>query len=57
MLFASAVQQSKPVIQIHIPTIFRFFSHVGHYMVLSRVPCSTQYIYNGEYYSVIKTIQ
>ena len=32
------IQQSESVIHIHISTLFRFFSHIGHYRVLSRVP-------------------
>ena len=28
--------------QIHISTLFRFFSHIGHYRILSRVPCAIQ---------------
>ena len=27
---------------IHIPFFFKFFSHAGHYRVLSRVPCAMQ---------------
>ena len=26
----------------HITTVFRFFSHIGHYRVLSKVPCAVQ---------------
>ena len=39
------------------PLLFRFFSHIGHYRVLSRVPCAIKkmwYIYTMEYYSAIK---
>ena len=25
-----------------VPIFFRFFSHIGHYRVLSRVPCAIQ---------------
>ena len=35
----SGVQQSESV--IHIPTL-RFFSDIGHYRLLSRVPCAIQ---------------
>ena len=37
------------------PLFFRFFSHIGHYTVLSRVPCAIQkvliiyFIYNSVY--------
>ena len=34
----SGVQQNESVIHIHISIFKRFFSHVGHYRVLSRVP-------------------
>ena len=33
--------------QLHIyiyPLFFRFFSHIGHYRVLSRVPCAIQQV-------------
>ena len=33
-----AIEQSGSVIHIHISTLFRFFSHVGHYRVLRGVP-------------------
>ena len=36
----SGVQQSEPV--IHISFFFRLFSHIGHYRVLSSVPCAIQ---------------
>ena len=37
------VQQSESV--IHISTLFfRFFSHIDHYRVLSRVPCAIQQV-------------
>ena len=39
VVLVSAVQQSEPVIHTHISLSFRFFSHIGHYKVLSRVPC------------------
>ena len=40
----SSVQQSESVIHIHISLFFRFFSHIGHYRVLSRVPCAIQQV-------------
>ena len=55
----SAVQQSESVIRIHISTFFRFFSHIGHYRVLSRVPCVYSrsllviyFIYSSVYMSI-----
>ena len=38
------VQQSESVVYKHmyIFFFFRFFSHIGRYRVLSRVPCATQ---------------
>ena len=41
-LLVSAVQQIESVIHIRISTPFRFFSHIGHYSILSRVPCAIQ---------------
>ena len=37
----SGIQQSKSIMLI--ATLFRFFSHIGHYGVLSRVPCAIQW--------------
>ena len=42
VMLASAVWQNESVIHLHISTLFRFFSHISHYRVLSRVP--TQYV-------------
>ena len=42
VVLVSAVQQSESVIHITISTLFRFFPHIGHYRVLSRVPCAIQ---------------
>ena len=39
--------QQESVIHIHISTLFfflRFFSHIGYYRVLSRVPCAIQQV-------------
>ena len=44
MLLVSAVQQSESVIHYIYPLFFRFFSHIGHYRVLSRVPCAIQQV-------------
>ena len=41
VMLVSAIQQSELVIHIHIST-FRFFSHIGHYRVLSQVPCAIE---------------
>ena len=43
----SQVQVYRKVNQLYIyiyPLFFRFFSHIGHYSILSRVPCVTQYV-------------
>ena len=41
VVLVSAVQHSESAIHIHTTTVFfRFFSHIGHYGVLSRVPCA-----------------
>ena len=42
-VLVSAVQQSELGIQIIYPLCFRFFSHIGHQKVFSRVTCA---IYN-----------
>ena len=41
-VLVSAVQQSESIIHILYiyPLFFRFYSHIGHYRVLSRVPCA-----------------
>ena len=46
VVLVSGVQQSESVIHIHISTLFffRLFSHIGHYRVLSRVPCAIQQV-------------
>ena len=43
VVLVSGVQQSESVIHTHTSTL-RFFSHVGHYRVLHRVPCAIQQI-------------
>ena len=45
----SGVQQSESHIYIYPLFLlffffFRFFSHIGHYRVLSRVPCAIQQV-------------
>ena len=42
-MLVSGVQQVESVIHRHIYTL-RFVSHIGHYRVLSRVPCAIQYV-------------
>ena len=44
VVLVSAVEQSESIIHIHISILFlfRFFPHIGHYRVLSTVPCSIQ---------------
>ena len=32
---------------IHLSTLFRFFSHIGHHRLLSRVPCAIQWALIG----------
>ena len=41
VVLVSGVPQNKSVIYIHVYS-FRFFSLIGHYRVLNRVPCSMQ---------------
>ena len=33
VVLVSAVQQIQSIIHIHISTLFRFYSHIGHYIV------------------------
>ena len=40
VVLVSAVQQSESAKLYIYPRFFRFFSHIGHYRVLSRVPCA-----------------
>ena len=43
VVLVSAVEQSESIIHIHISTLFfAFFSHIGNYSILSRVPCAIQ---------------
>ena len=49
VLIVSAVEQSEAIIQVHIFTPFKVFPHIGHYRVLSWVPCSSV----GPYYLFI----
>ena len=43
VVLVSSVQQSESV--IHVTTLFlKFFAHIGHYRVLSRVPCAAQQV-------------
>ena len=42
VMLASAIWQNESVIHLHISTLFRFFSHISHCRVLSRVP--THYV-------------
>ena len=49
IVFISGVQQSDSVIHTYMCGyiyifFFSFFSHMGHYRVLSRVPCAIQYV-------------
>ena len=40
----SAAWQSESIIHIYIHSFFRFFSYIGHYRILSRVPCAEQQV-------------
>ena len=42
-VLVSGVQRGGSVIQIHIYLFFlRFFSLIGYYRIMSRVPCAVQ---------------
>ena len=52
----SGIQQNESV--IHISSCFQIFSHIGHYRVLSKVPCAIlryllviYFVYSGMYTS------
>ena len=36
-VLVSGIEQSELALHIHTSTLFKFFSHMGHYRVLSRV--------------------
>ena len=36
-MLVSGIEQSELALHIHTSTLFKFFSHMGHYRVLSRV--------------------
>ena len=42
IVLVSGVQQGDSVIHIPISILFRFFSHIGYYRILGRVPCAIQ---------------
>ena len=44
IMLISGVHQSESVTYIHIPTFLDFFSNIGLYRVLSRVPSAIQQI-------------
>ena len=44
IVLISGEEQSESIIHIHKFTLFRFFSHICHYRVLSRVPCAIQQV-------------
>ena len=44
VVLVSAVQQSEAVIRIHISTLFRSPSNLGHHRALSRAPCAIQWV-------------
>ena len=43
-MLVSGVQHSDSVTHTQYPLLFIFFSHIGHYGVLSRVPCAIQLV-------------
>ena len=48
VVLVSGVRQSGSVTRVFISTVcFRFFSHIGHYRVFSRVPRAIQQILIG----------
>ena len=42
IVFVSDAQLSESVTHIHVSTLFKFCSHIGHYRELSRVPYAIQ---------------
>ena len=38
-VLVSGVQQSESVMHMHIAILFRFFSHIGYYRILSSFLC------------------
>ena len=44
VVLVSDVEQSESVIYLHSATLFFFFSHLGHYRVLSGVACAVQQV-------------
>ena len=56
VVLVSAVQQSESVLHIHISLFLRFFTHLGHYRVLSRVPYATQQVLLIIYFPCFKDL-
>ena len=50
MLLLSGVQQSESFIHMYILFFFRFFSHIGYYRVLSRLPCAVHRSLSVDYF-------
>ena len=48
----SAVQQSDPVICIHISISLRFFPHIDYHRTLGRVLCAVQQVPNGQSFHI-----
>ena len=46
-VLVSGVQQSDSVLYICVFILFKFFSHLGCYTTLSRVPCAIQMVRVG----------
>ena len=45
VVLVSGVQQKVTQLYIYMyPLFFRFFSHIGHYRILGRVPCAVQQV-------------
>ena len=40
IVLVSGIQESGSFTHIHMFTFFRFFSHIGHYSVFSRISCA-----------------
>ena len=44
VVLVSGIEQSESVKHIHIFPLFYIFSHIGHYGILSRIPCVKSYL-------------
>ena len=57
VVLVSGAQQSGSIIHIHIPTLSRIFSHIGHCTVLSRVPRAIQEVLAAAAAAAAKSLQ